>query len=342
METNMSQREAREGKTSRRISVISVLSAAFVLLASITWASIPDASGVIHSCYSQAKGTWRPIDFPKQSCQSGEIELHWNQTGPQGPVGPAGATGATGPTGAGGPAGTNGKTIYNGSGSPSNSLGTDGDFYIDTTNVLLYGPRAGGVWPAGINLVGPKGDKGDQGLEGTQGIQGVQGVPGLNGKSVLNGSGSPSAHVGVDGDFYIDTTAATLYGPKSEGAWPTAGVSLIGPKGDTGDPGIQTPQSCPAGQFVTGIEAGGVLDCAVPTNFVSPNGVFSLAVGNGGIVLSGPGGSLTFAGPTTTILGNVYLGGANNCPQVARVGDHASGASGEVTIYTGSGFVFAC
>lgn len=34
---------------------------------------------------------------------------------------------------------------------------------------------------------------------------------------------------GVDGDFYIDTTASALYGPKA-GTWPTP-VSLIGPAG---------------------------------------------------------------------------------------------------------------
>lgn len=51
------------------------------------------------------------------------------------------------------------------------------------------------------------------------------------GAGVLNGSGAPSAGVGANGEFYIDTTGHVLYGPKASGAWP-AGVSLIGPQGD--------------------------------------------------------------------------------------------------------------
>lgn len=52
---------------------------------------------------------------------------------------------------------------------------------------------------------------------------------------VRNGSGAPSAGTGIDGDFYIDTTAWDIYGPKAAGAWP-AGASLIGPTG-AGTPG---------------------------------------------------------------------------------------------------------
>ena len=49
--------------------------------------------------------------------------------------------------------GADGKTILNGSGAPDNALGTDGDFYIDTTNWFIYGAKAGGVWPAGVDLI---------------------------------------------------------------------------------------------------------------------------------------------------------------------------------------------
>ncbi|MEO6126555.1 MAG: hypothetical protein ABIR32_22870, partial [Ilumatobacteraceae bacterium] len=44
-----------------------------------------------------------------------------------------------------------GTTILNGSGAPASSLGSDGDFYLDTTGNILYGPRAGGLW-TGIAL----------------------------------------------------------------------------------------------------------------------------------------------------------------------------------------------
>lgn len=40
-----------------------------------------------------------------------------------------------------GPQGPSGRTILNGSGSPSDSLGAVGDFYYDTTNFIFYGPK---------------------------------------------------------------------------------------------------------------------------------------------------------------------------------------------------------
>jgi hypothetical protein len=91
------------------------------------------------------------------------------------------------------------------------------------------------------NTQGPQGVPGPQGLQGPQGIQGVQGVPGADGKTVLHGAGAPAAALGSDGDFYLDTAANAIYGPKTAGAWGSA-TSLVGPqgaKGDTGAQGIQ-------------------------------------------------------------------------------------------------------
>ncbi len=46
-----------------------------------------------------------------------------------------------GSTGQKGADGTNGTKILAGSGAPSNSIGNIGDFYLDTTNVVFYGPK---------------------------------------------------------------------------------------------------------------------------------------------------------------------------------------------------------
>ena len=73
-----------------------------VAAASAAYATIPDGAGVIHTCYSKATGTWRPIDYPSEKCKSGEMQLDFNQRGPQGLQGlqgPAGPQGATGPAG---------------------------------------------------------------------------------------------------------------------------------------------------------------------------------------------------------------------------------------------------
>jgi hypothetical protein len=67
-----------------------------------------------------------------------------------------------------------------------------------------------------------------------QGPPGQNGTNGTNGNTVLNGTGPPSNSLGNDGDFYIDTGADVLYGPKAGGTWPTPGTSLAGPAGAAG------------------------------------------------------------------------------------------------------------
>lgn len=75
----------------------------------------------------------------------------------EGPPGLQGDPGADGSDGAPGSNGTNGLQLRNGSGAPSNGLGVNGEFYIDYTGWQIYGPKAGGVWPAGHALTGPAG-----------------------------------------------------------------------------------------------------------------------------------------------------------------------------------------
>lgn len=82
----------------------------------------------------------------------------------------------------------------------------------------------------------PSGARGPAGATGATGAAGAPGAPGADGKTVRNGSGAPSSGLGVDGDFYIDTTADAIYGPKAAGAWGSA-TSLIGPQGEQGPAG---------------------------------------------------------------------------------------------------------
>lgn len=76
-------------------------------------------------------------------------------------------------------------------------------------------PTTSNAW---WDLFVAKGDKGDTGTAG---------------KTILNGNGAPSNGLGADGDFYIATNTAFIYGPKASGAWP-AGSSIIGPTGPQG------------------------------------------------------------------------------------------------------------
>ena len=134
------------------------------------------------------------------------------------------------PAPANGNDGADGKTILNGTTAPGAGVGVDGDFYINTTAWDLYGPKTGGAWGSATSLIGPQGNPGNQGDPGTPGNDGA------DGKTILNGTTAPGAGVGVDGDFYLDTALARLYGPKMGGAWGSF-VSLIGPQGNPGNQG---------------------------------------------------------------------------------------------------------
>lgn len=71
----------------------------------IVMASVPDGTGVIHSCYKNGalQNTFRVIDSATTNCNANETALTWNQKGVKGDTGAAGAIGPQGPQG---PAGT--------------------------------------------------------------------------------------------------------------------------------------------------------------------------------------------------------------------------------------------
>lgn len=48
---------------------------------------------------------------------------------------------------------------------------------------------------------------------------GTSGPQGPRGTSLLNGVGAPSAGLGINGDFYLNTSNMNLYGPKTESGW---------------------------------------------------------------------------------------------------------------------------
>lgn len=78
-----------------------------------------------------------------------------------------------GDDGAPGIDGNDGRTILSGDGSPSDLVGQDGDFYIDTTNWIVFGPKNGGAWPSGVSIVGPTGATGSAGANGSAGADGA-------------------------------------------------------------------------------------------------------------------------------------------------------------------------
>lgn len=146
------------------------------------------------------------------------------------------ATGVTGPTGA------DGSQFYGGSGAPSAGFGNSRDFWLDTTNGRLYGPKSNGSWGSPLQLQsgaqGPTGSVGPTGAAGVSvtgptGAGGPTGPSGANGASVLAVNGTPNASVGRNGDLAFDVAGKQFFGPKSAGTWPSA-VSIAGPTGPTG------------------------------------------------------------------------------------------------------------
>ena len=56
--------------------------------------------------------------------------------------------------GTSGPQGPRGTSLLNGVGAPSPSLGINGDFYLNTSNMNLYGPKTNSGWGNPTDLVG--------------------------------------------------------------------------------------------------------------------------------------------------------------------------------------------
>jgi hypothetical protein len=93
------------------------------------------------------------------SCKKGD-------EGPIGTAGANGAAGANGTTGANGANGANGNSILSGEGAPSATLGTTGDFYLDTRVTAFYGPKTASGWGSPVSLAGTPGPVGASGASG--------------------------------------------------------------------------------------------------------------------------------------------------------------------------------
>ncbi|NBX38747.1 MAG: collagen-like protein [Flavobacteriia bacterium] len=136
-----------------------------------------------------------------------------------GPVGPVGAAGPQGLVGAQGPAGLNGNSVLNGNIAPTPAIGVDGDFYINTSNDSLYGPKTNGTWNTGVSLVGPQGPAGPQGATGPAGVAGPQGPAGPQGATGPAGATGPQGPMGLTGPAG-SANAWGLFG--SSGTTPTS------------------------------------------------------------------------------------------------------------------------
>lgn len=174
---------------------------------------------------------------------------------------------------------TSANTIRNGRGAPANSLGVDGDFYIDTLKLNMYGPKVNGVWPAPISLRGPAGVDGKSGTNGTegkagatgsngstssttgqqgargptgpQGSQGVSGTQGLLGSIGLTGEVGPTGPTGPTGP--IGSTGLTGGNGPAGSSGSTGPSGPSGPSGPTGTNGSMGSQGATGSTGSTGL-----------------------------------------------------------------------------------------
>ena len=92
-------------------------------------------------------------------------------------------------------------TLLSGKGAPKATVGIDGDFYIDTNKMNIYGPKTKGKWPAPVSLKGTPGTNGTNGTNGTTGATGAKGTstPGSDGAPGLIGPTGPTGPAGSPG-----------------------------------------------------------------------------------------------------------------------------------------------
>ena len=139
-------------------------------------------------------------------------------------------------------------TILNGVGIPAKTIGINGDFYIDTKNLNLYGPKTKGAWKAGTSLKqtdtksittinGEVGATGEKGAEGDRGEKGATGSTGATGSAGLPGAAGVAGAVGAKGN---------------DGA--TGGVGISGATGSSGPAGVAGPAGAAGSQGAQGVK----------------------------------------------------------------------------------------
>jgi hypothetical protein len=120
-------------------------------------------------------------------------------------------------------------TILSGVGVPSKTLGINGDFYIDTKNANLYGPKTKGVWKlttslrplptkASPNVPGATGTTGATGSAGASGLIGPRGLPGATGEKGATGAAGTNGLPGTAGTNGLPGTAGAPGAPGAAGS----------------------------------------------------------------------------------------------------------------------------
>ena len=233
----------------------------------------------------------------------------------------ASADAVTKPKAAGRTAASIPNTILSGFGAPSNAIGIDGDFYIDTKNLNIYGPKMKKKWPKAVSL------------KGTNGLDGTDGKSGSDGKTVTNAStvAGPSGVQGFQG-------APGDIGPKGE-------QGLRGEVGATGEQGVAGPAGAQGSIGLTGAigiqgPAGfgsqGAPGATGATGVQGPAGPTGTSGATGSVGATGSTGSQGATGSTGLTGAQGTSGAAGSTGLTGNVG--ATGTKGDQGIQGENGF----
>jgi hypothetical protein len=98
--------------------------------------------------------------------------------------------------------------VLYGSGAPSNGTGVNGNFYVDDTGWNIYGPKASGVWPSGVSIIGPTGSTGATGATGSTGSTGAAGASNLTAvTTVLTDASTVAVNASLGNHFRLTFTS---------------------------------------------------------------------------------------------------------------------------------------
>ena len=158
---------------------------------------------------------------PRKPCREPQVQITWNQTGPEGPAGAdgtAGAAGGTGATGQQGPAGVDGAAGSNGL---DGATGPQGPAGADGTD-----GATGATGPQGTT--GPAGATGATGATGSAGAQGLTGAAGPQGPTGATGTTGATGPPGLSGVVAISETVSFTSTILNHQVNCTGGKTLIG------------------------------------------------------------------------------------------------------------------
>jgi hypothetical protein len=203
---------------------------------------------------------------------------------------------------------SDGTSLLYGEGIPGATIGANNDSYINTLTGIFY-LKTSSTWNQIFSM--------STGPQGPQGTAGANGTNGTNGNTLLSGTSNPVNTVGNNGDYYINLSTYSVFGPKTTGVWGT-GISLIGdvgPAGPQGNPGVAGPKGdtgATGAGVITGGSAGQVLSKVDATDFntewINPPSSGAPAADGilTGLALTVSGSVLSAAAGTWRISGTIY------------------------------------